>query len=116
MTTLEVLIAGRGYIDEPPKWTKGAYARAASGSEVDVFSKKAVCYCARGAIEVAARAANTSDYGGAIAALMHAIPRGCRLRGIPTYQDRDETTHADVMAMFDRAIADERAKEETNGN
>lgn len=48
-------------------------------------------------------------YGGIMPALRDQIPegfqRGDNFRTLAGYNDHKETTHADVMAVFDRAIA-----------
>jgi hypothetical protein len=111
MTTLEILIAGRARIDTPERWTRGDWARDANGVGVEPLSPDAVCFCAMGAVDAAAASEEYAVYLRAVAALRDAIPKGLRLISVPTYQDCDTTTHADVMAMFDRAIEAERAKE-----
>lgn len=107
MTTVkENLIAARALIDTPEKWVKDAYDRHG-------------CYCAIGAIE---------NLGGdwdhyktkpqLTDAIAYALPgdfeaedasewdtsRG-RARVVMQFNDHPDTTHADILALFDRSIA-----------
>lgn len=95
-TTLrDDLIAARALIDTPEKWGKGRNRKA--------LSDGSYCYCTAGALWFglsydADRASKCED--ALIAALPHA-----RFAGIRTYNDDPRTAHADIMALFDRAIA-----------
>lgn len=88
-TVKENLIAAKALIDTPEKWIKGELSKNG-------------CYCALGAVQ---RASNynvrTKD------ALYDALPDV----GIMTFNDDPNTTHSDIMALFDRAIAAEESKE-----
>lgn len=95
-TTLrDDLIAAKALIDTPEKWGKGAYI------------PREGCYCALGAVAKVAdhdpEAAWSDDrVKGLWDALAAALPGS---RDVPTFNDRPTTTHADIMALFDRAIA-----------
>lgn len=92
MSVKEDLIAAKALIDTPEKWTKN-YFRTDDG-----------CYCAVGAIDAATRPDPTFDRGDrAHAALLAALPEGAL--SITGFNDRRSTVHADIMALFDRAIA-----------
>lgn len=92
MSLKEDLIAAKALIDTPEKWTKN-YFRTDNG-----------CYCAVGAMDAATRPDPTFDRGDAAhAALRASLPEG--EKSITGFNDRSSTTHADVMALFDRAIA-----------
>lgn len=88
----ENLIAAKALIDTPEKWLKGKLANADG------------CFCAAGALKYAA------GYG---AGEVWDSPEYRAVRGgipdtkqeIPSFNDRPSTTHADIMALFDRAIA-----------
>lgn len=101
MTTVkDNLIAARALIDTPEKWIRDRIENAG-------------CFCAMGAIAEATRTqrggvwtSETAEY----AALRDALPEG-GTRSVPTYNDNRSTTHADIMALFDRAIEAETTKE-----
>lgn len=50
----ETLTAARAIIADPATWTQGALARDASGNAVSIRSTSAVCFCAGGAVALAA--------------------------------------------------------------
>lgn len=88
----ENLIAARALIDTPEKWGKGSF-RAVDG-----------CLCAVGALGVATTG-NAHDWSAsAYNALYDALPETA-YAGVPSYNDNPNTTHAEIMALFDRAIA-----------
>jgi sugar phosphate isomerase/epimerase len=70
--------------------------------------------CALGAIETARgvpklpRRNTTIIMGDAVDALERALPAG--YRSVPVFNDDPHTTKADVLALFDRAIAAEAVK------
>lgn len=92
----EVLVAARALIDTPEKWTKGSMGRTASGACVVASHRDACRWCAIGAVirvdgSVGYRAWDALDAASGSAA--------------PMFNDAPSTTHADVMNLFDRAIA-----------
>lgn len=97
-TVKENLIAARALIDTPEKWIKGEFGDMVSG-----------CYCSIGAVAAVLGISgeetelNSKEAG----ALARAMPGGWGEDGIcvPDFNDADATTHADIMALFDRAIA-----------
>ena len=103
MATADDLRAAKALIDTPEKWIKGEFSRNG-------------CYCAAGAIAAAvghnprAAWARGSRWREAKDALELALEGDLLL---PEYNDAPDTTHADVMSLFDRAIAAEtgRAKQ-----
>lgn len=116
---VQLLRNARALIADPEHWTKGAYARTAEGSvaytqptvvytrleEKDDFEEERIpCkWCALGAVyastywpnfilehaEKAKRFLNTASD---------------EQRGVIAYNDDPRTTHAGVLAMYDRAI------------
>jgi hypothetical protein len=85
------LRAARAAIAAPGLWCKNAY-------------KDGGRCCAIGALEVLGEAA----FKRARQALRHALPEG--FLSVVAYNDHPTTTHADILALFDRAIeAEERA-------
>ena len=100
MTTAELLYEARAVIDTEDKWTQGALARNAGGQElVSVLSPGAVCYCAGGAIAVAF-GERYPDGSSPVWLALEAVISGV----IPTWNDKPERTHAEVLAAFDKAI------------
>lgn len=97
MKTLDVLKAAKQLISTPERWTAGSYARDKSGVPVLSVSTKAACWCAIGACA----AVEPDVLTGAFEALKSVVPGN----SISKFNDHPSTTHADVMAAFDRAIA-----------
>lgn len=85
MTTLEALEAAKARIDTPEKWKRSTIARAARQAAED-----------------------SRQFVDVINAINGALPAGC-LEFIDLEYD-PSTTHADVMALFERAIAAEKGK------
>lgn len=98
MTTKEILIAARAKIEREENWTRGAYARDWAGGVRLPQSEAAVCFCALGAVRSVQCHYEEGDR--AIFALRHEIS------GTPVsdFNDNPATTHADILALFDRAI------------
>lgn len=105
-TVLDVLVAARELISVPERWTRGSYARDIDGRQRGAKSDYATCWCASGAIE---RVAGDATFFGLQDKAWKAL---ASLSGgsVATFNDDQRTTHADVLELFDRAIADERAK------
>ena len=101
MTLKSDLIAAKALIDTPEKWRKGDYGSVNT------------CMCALGACRAAIygtteynhRADWHGDDTAAAHALNAALPVSGSMFGVSDFNDAPETTHADVMALFDRAIA-----------
>ncbi len=98
MTLYEALVASRKKIENPENWMQGALARDANGALVEPASKRAVCWCAIGAIQAAAW---PCDYP---------VARKLETYIEPLLVDEfnDSSTHDQVLALFDRAIKDTR--------
>lgn len=96
----DVLITARGFIDTPEKWTKGLPAKDAEGFATSPHDAFAVCFCALGAIEKAARIVK-KDHASQV----------CRFVGdviskrLVDFNDNMNTTHADILEVFDKVIA-----------
>ena len=103
MTTLEILEAARALIAEPEHWCQGAQALDATGTVRRPCSRLAVRWCSLGATDRVTR------YKGIRAdnALYSALGMPPDI-GIANFNDSH--THAEVLDLFDRAIAAERAK------
>lgn len=103
----EILRKAKALIDAPEKWTKGAFARDRSGGSVPIAGDEACAFCAAGAIYSVIDKFNAAEFDledRAASAIGQAV--GGSIAG---FNDDEDTTHADVMAAFDRAIATESA-------
>jgi len=101
---ITVLRRARKLITDPKRWIKGAFTRKV---------KRVQCYCGLGAIAKAAGVKIKSEqhlsnelrlpdeYYAAHALLNRAAHFACFFA---SYNDREDVTHADVLAVFDRAI------------
>jgi hypothetical protein len=104
MTALEVLIAARGKIADPKHWTQEAFARRLPdeeegqevGSDIDPCKPSAVCWCATGAI-AAVQGAASPDWGDVFESAF-----GMSDGSVENFNDAH--THAEVIALFDKAI------------
>ncbi|HWU19350.1 MAG TPA: hypothetical protein VN155_16840 [Devosia sp.] len=94
-TVKENLIAAKALIDMPEKWIKGTFhAWMPSGTE---------CFCLAGAvIEASSHDTDGLREAETISALVGALDGFDTVIG---FNDAAATTHADIMALFDRAIA-----------
>lgn len=104
MTVAEDLRAAKALIDTPEKWAHSSRARKQEGG---------ASLCALDAMyEVC-----PSGIGGASRALRDAIPDYFRfnphsaLAKLAQFNDAPNTTHADIMALFDRAITTAEAQQ-----
>lgn len=107
-TIIDVLRKARELIARPEGWTKRANARDARGGIVGVGSGRATCFCAVGALWHA-DAPNFHSVRALRDALESVLPAGVAIE-IEAFNDDPGTTHADVLALFDRAIAAEEAR------
>ena len=99
MTPLETLRAARQLISDPAKWTQGVAARNRLGSSVDPLAEDAVCFCSIGAIRNVV-AEDNHAFERASDALRSHSPIGV-IAGF-----NDTHTHAEVLGLFDAAIAE----------
>ncbi len=114
MTPLEILIAARKLIEKEENWLQGIDAKTADGNMCSATHPAARMFCASGALANVCnyyyhetrkagrflnKAAGTPDEG------------ANEIVGCPYIIYNDSHTHAEVLAMFDRAI--ELAKEST---
>lgn len=120
MKTSELLERAKALIEDEAHWTKGTYARAADGKSMEYCNPDACSFCAEGAIRHVAFTDKTdsivdSKYWEAEGFLDDEAERMLRERGhmsgscAITFNDRDDTTHALVLELYDRAIL--RARE-----
>lgn len=103
MGPLEILLAGRELISMPERWTKHHYARDSTGRERLSSDQAAICWCSIGAISKAGEGHPISKWGA------RTILRDAIGGTISQFNDAETTTHADVLAAWDRAIERARA-------
>lgn len=101
------LEAARALIDTPEKWIKGMGAHSASGMPVSIFGPDAVSFSIVGAYARSCGRGNVDREYAVICALRAAM-------GVDElmylWNDAPERTHAEVLELFDKAIANERSK------
>jgi hypothetical protein len=100
MDMLTTLTKARELISDPARWTQGEYARDAKGAEVKPGSKYATCWCALGAVRKVTRR-DSAAHG-----VLTALQKHCEGPTVTLFNDGHD--HADVLAMFDRAIESAR--------
>lgn len=100
---LELLQLAVTVIEHPPLWTQGALARDANGMPIDPVSSAAMCRCSVGALVWAERQCVPLAWG-AYAGAGDALDQAAGT-SIAHYQDAPERTHAEVLAVWRRAIA-----------
>lgn len=108
------LLADAKTLLEEKGWTTGYLARNKDGVCVAPFDVTATCFCAVGAIHRANQDGGIVEevvWERVVEALRETIPgnRYAEAFGISLYNDSPNTSKADVLAWFDRAI--EKAKE-----
>jgi len=89
----------RNLISDPKRWTKETSARGCYGLTIHPLEKRATCWCSFGAIE---RVVSDNNQR-----LVHDICWLTKYIGMSyiKYNDLPETTHEDIMKMFDGTIA-----------
>lgn len=99
-STKEVLISAKKLIANPDRWIRGSSAQDRDGNEVPV--QNGVSFCSLGAVDriVFDPSNKELNYYEVEEALNAASPDGDAIK------TNDQRSHEEVMAMFDRAIAD----------
>jgi hypothetical protein len=100
MTPLETLKAARQLITDPAKWTQEAFARNKLGQIVEPDFGDATCFCALGAIQ------HFTKYTGMSPADVLLDNLSLSKFGMCIDVFNDTHTHAEVLALFDAAIAE----------
>ncbi len=86
-------------------WTQGAYVRGKSGRSLEVMSRSATCFCARGAVFRVCGGLDAYPANDALALLDEAVG-GKRYMGTSlSFNDKKGRKKAEVIAAFGRAIA-----------
>jgi hypothetical protein len=109
-TTLEVLEQARAQLAEGEhRWAKGAFARDEWGEPAGLLDLEwTFCRCALG--WVVGSYSPPPEAQSAARVLQACLPPGHSSVGL--FNDDDATEYADVLALFNRAIAAERAASE----
>lgn len=101
-------MVGRGMISDLTEarrkvargWSQGAFARSQAGEPVAILAPEACCFCAYGALYAVAERRGYTAWQ----ALGDVL--GMRkIDSILTWNDAPGRTQADVLALYDRAIA-----------
>lgn len=104
-TVKSILQSARELIADPAHWTQSAFARDVNGNDCVSNDPEAVCFCALGALNKAANyydsKKNATLYFKAKAALRDMIYP----HNISMFNDRFDRTHAEILRLFDDAIA-----------
>lgn len=98
MADVEILKAARARIADPLHWTTKHLARNETGRVVGVNDKRAVCWCAYGALGI-----EGSDLASPEANALRGA--AVQLHGTTVARVNDEFGHTAVLAMYDAAIA-----------
>lgn len=99
MNVVQILKEARALISDEKNWTQGAYARDTIGREVRVLGPEAMCFCALGALE-------KIMLGGAMWSASYMLMKKEAGDDCLAVSDFNDThNHAEVLALFDRAIA-----------
>lgn len=98
MTVADVLNAAADLLEPEGRWTQGAYARKADGTELQTpLAKSATCYCMFGAMAVACRTnpenGGNAKYSKAVTAVLDSL----RISSIDFWNDRPARTQAEVV-------------------
>lgn len=96
--SVELLKAARAKIADPKHWTRYRLARNARGNEVRPTNKRAVCWCAHGAL----RAVGIPLYAPEEILLFEAAGELFKLE---PYAVNDQRGHAAILGVYDLAIA-----------
>ncbi len=103
-TTKEILIAAKALISDPAHWTQGEYSRNTDGRRTAHHDPAAVCWCAMGAI---IRVLPLREYSRAVGVTETLAAWGAGGNSAADLVGfNDGHTHAEVLALFDKAIAE----------
>lgn len=103
------LLAVRELIAVPERWVKGDWARSASGRDVFWGSEKAVCWCIRGAVNLVEQYSPSNSYRAQEKLALMATGKS-ELMALAEWNDAPQRTHADVLALLDRALEETKPR------
>lgn len=94
-----VLKKVRALLSNPDRWTKGEMARNMFGAPIDPAGPNVTCWCIMGAVH---HETNDDPFlAGSAYQIVRAQLQG---RSVSEFNDDPTTTHADIMAILDKAI------------
>ena len=100
------LSAMRNLLADEKRWTKSVSARNADGDIELPTSPSAVCWCVVGAsIRAHDDLRNASQVADDALSLLDHVVMAPNGHGVVAFNDAEETTHADVLAVICRASA-----------
>jgi hypothetical protein len=105
MKISDVLKTGMAKIEDEKNWIQGAFARDDKKEVVPSSDSRATCWCASGSIFAQRICVDASTQAKAVTLLNQAT----QSRQIAYFNDTH--THAEVIALFKRVIAEQEAKE-----
>lgn len=97
MKAIDILKGAKEVLKNPASWTQGTCARDADGTNVEVYSDEAVCFCIYGA------AVKTAGWK-ACGVIVEAIKPFLEDMTVGAWNDVEGRTHAEVIAKFDEII------------
>lgn len=98
----DIIVKARETLSDAAHWTKGAYARDKNGVKCDARNRLSYSYCTIGALTRVSEI-DSGQWVEAADALCKELPP--EFDRITAFNDAATTNHADVLALFDRAIA-----------
>lgn len=104
--TKAALLQAKQYINDPANWIKEAFATDANNKVVSPQNPKATCFCILGALERAVDKLDinlSSTYDSCYNVLSHLAAKA-GFDSVGAFNDDEETTHGEVMGLFDDAI------------
>ncbi len=106
---LETLIAAREWLTDPAHWCQGCLARSGAESVMNCVWSYETPYTSSCSVgSVFAIGASGDVKVTALALLKQALPKPFVL--VHAFNDAPTTSHADVLALFDRAISSRRSE------
>lgn len=99
-----VLTDAREFLSDPKRWTKGSLFRTRKGEAVT--RPLAACACLTGALLIATDGTATSERREAFDASVKLVEGLLNGAPISVFNDDPDTTHADILAVLDKAIED----------
>ena len=105
-TAKQILIDAKELISNPKKWTTKYWAKNEAGESVSTSAPEACQWCSWGALMKVQDGSNLTEAYQTLEDAIGGISRGSswKSKNMVTFNDDPDTTHADVMAAFDRAI------------
>ena len=117
-TTKAILVKARGKIAKPENWCKSVAARNKDYGVCSISDPNACKWCATGAMASVMPRGFIRNFEHRYAYMKAGdlLDSFSMENSVMFYNDRKRTTHADILAVFDRAIeAAEQQEERKNG-